>query len=227
MKSHYALSLKIDYYAGPPLKVERRGHSVWAQVSIGLSGEFDLLRWKEPPHVALANLRTDDLGAFAAFTRRYGVIAWERHDAGNLGFSSGTVSASRALQFRDALRNAWKGELDTHELMWGKSETKNPDVPLARLEAHPGGLSVYVQELWALTRLMFLRDWFDGRTKVCASPDCPAPYFLAVRKGQRFCSQRCAVLVNVRRFRERQAKRQTLKSKRRTRSGEYAKAKKA
>lgn len=41
--------------------------------------------------------------------------------------------------------------------------------------------------------------------KICANPDCPHPYFLQKRKGQIYCSHPCAVLINVRRFRERES----------------------
>lgn len=39
--------------------------------------------------------------------------------------------------------------------------------------------------------------------RMCENPDCPTPYFLEARKGQKYCSHKCAVLINVRRFRAR------------------------
>jgi hypothetical protein len=40
----------------------------------------------------------------------------------------------------------------------------------------------------ALDRLDDLRE----RTKRCSNPDCPAPFFIAVRKSQRYCTESCA-----------------------------------
>jgi hypothetical protein len=128
------------------------------------------------------------------------------------------VSTADAGRFRDYLRQAWKGNEEVLEQMLVDLR--------APLRVQPAGLEITVEDLWTLIRLLFLRDWLDGRAKVCDSPDCPAPYFLASRKGQKFCSQRCAVLVNVRRFRERQAKQQGLRRNRKGKRGKHAKAKK-
>jgi hypothetical protein len=60
-----------------------------------------------------------------------------------------------------------------------------------------------IRTLWqtpfeeALDRL----EKLTGRTKVCGNPDCPARYFIAQRKSQRYCSEACAGLF------QRQAKR--------------------
>ena len=68
------------------------------------------------------------------------------------------------------------------------------------------GIDIAVVDLWNLTRLLFLRDYSAGRTRVCSNPDCSSPYFLQQRRGQKYCTHKCAVLMNVRRFREREAK---------------------
>jgi predicted RNA-binding Zn ribbon-like protein len=60
--------------------------------------------------------------------------------------------------------------------------------------------------MWTVVRVAFLMDYKIGRIKVCGNPDCVTPYFVESRKGQEFCSHKCAVLINVRRFRERQSK---------------------
>lgn len=156
---------------------------------------FDLLRWKEPPHVALANLRPD-AKALSAFTRRYGVVS-DRQSSG-LRF----VTPSDVGRFRDYLQLAWRGDEKVIEQML-------VDVR-ASLQVRSTGVEVAVEDLWTLARLTFLQDKLAGRTQVCAAANtlyCPAPYFLAARKGQTFCSHRCAVLINVRRFRERESQR--------------------
>ncbi len=35
-------------------------------------------------------------------------------------------------------------------------------------------------------------DDLGERTKRCGNPDCPAPFFIAVRKSQRYCTESCA-----------------------------------
>lgn len=36
--------------------------------------------------------------------------------------------------------------------------------------------------------------WSRGLTKVCGNPECPAPYYIAQRKSQRYCGEQCADL---------------------------------
>jgi hypothetical protein len=81
----------------------------------------------------------------------------------------------------------------------------------AHIDVNPRGVEIAVHDLWDLARLLFLRDFAAGRTKVCANEDCGSRYFLEQRKGQKFCSHNCAVLINVRRFRSRQVKAQEKK----------------
>lgn len=140
----------------------------------------DLARTKEPPHVALANLLPDEK-SLAKFTRTYGVIAGD------------------ALHFRDILRKAWEGDRSMLEWM---SQRHNR----ASVYVESSGLRITADDAWEGACLLFLLDRQVGRAAKCASPDCPAPYFLRVRKGQKFCSHRCAVLVSVRKLRKRQQK---------------------
>lgn len=42
----------------------------------------------------------------------------------------------------------------------------------------------------------YLQSVIADRAKRCGSPDCPAPYFIAVKRWQKFCSEACAGPVN-------------------------------
>ena len=157
-----------------------------------IEGPFSFSRWKDPPHVALANLR-DEPAAALRFTRTYGVLAH-----GYKGGEAITIPVGQVFGFRNKLRRAWDGDeqammdiLNLQTFLW----------------VRPTGIEIVPEDLWTLVRVVFARDWWDERAKKCENPDCPAPYFLAVRKGQKFCSQKCAVLINVRHFREREAQR--------------------
>lgn len=216
MKSHYAITGAIRYYRTLPSQVELQSAKtiepeikdrlVWlaermassdaAVLVIGeatpIEGPFSFSRWKDPPHVALANLRDEPTSALR-FTRTYGVIAFDYNGEPR------TIPVIDLLRSRDKLRRAWDGDEEV------VLEILNS--PQAILLVRPGGIEIVVENLWTLVCVMFARDFWDERLKKCQSPDCPAPYFLPVRKGQKFCSQRCAVLINVRHFRERKSQR--------------------
>ena len=77
-----------------------------------------------------------------------------------------------------------------------------------RFSVGPKENELSIGSLRTLIEIFALQDCAAEKLGVCANPDCPARFFLKVRRGQNFCSHRCAVLINVRRFRERE-KRQT------------------
>lgn len=217
MRSQYAIRGAIRYYKRLPesVKVEHGrvyvADRVYAIEEEARPDQFDFRRWKEPPHLALANLRTEDVAAVMGFTRRYGVLTLHR----------GSFLPSDIGQFQNYLRQAWRGDGTALEQMW---------VDLtARFRVEPACLAIEVGDLWTLTRILFLHDWVDGRARVCAEsnePECPTPYFLAVRKGQKFCSDKCAWRANVRRFRERQDEEKANRATKSTKRGKHAKAKK-
>ena len=162
----------------------------------GGGAAFDVSSWKDEPHIALANLR-DDPKAVLWFTRTYGVLSWGKRK---------TVSVRGVLNYRDFLRRAWEGD---GERNWigPYNFFALPSVKDIWLITQPArGIELAVSALWPLIHVLFARDWAEKRIRKCVNPDCPAPYFRAVRKGQKFCSQSCGVLINVRRFREREAK---------------------
>lgn len=207
MGSHYAITSTIRYYRlatavevlpgrSPRLRLEPCPNS---------QAPFDVSRWKDAPHVALANLR-DEPEAVLRFTRTYGVL----RDLGRP--EARTVLVKQLLQFRDNLRAAWEGSWTDNFFALA--------ITHPALVAQPTGMVIAVNDPWTLVQVLFAQDWAEKRIRKCANPDCVAPYFRAVRKGQKFCSQKCAVLINVRHFRERGA---TRKAKR----GTHAKAKKA
>jgi hypothetical protein len=215
MKSHYAIMSTIRYYK-PPCDVDLLPgpHPRLCVTPVGGSGEpFDVSRWKDEPHVALANLRHEP-EAVLRFTRTYGVLAgdvssfreWPRD-------KRRTVPVREVLNYRESLRRAWEGETFNFFAFpaWHGAT-------LCGLQA--GGFLIAVEALWPLIQVMFIQDWSEKRIRKCANPDCPAPYFCAVRRGQKFCHQKCAVLINVRQFRARE-------TARKAKGGRYAKIEKA
>ena len=103
------------------------------------------------------------------------------------------------LHLQNALRKAWEGDKNTLAWLFRKHNR-------ASVYIEPSGMRLSADDAWEGACLFFLLYYQAGRIGKCASPDCPAPYFLRARRGQRFCSHRCAVLVSVRHLRQRQKK---------------------
>ena len=176
----------------------------------------DPRRWKDPPHVALANLgyASDRRGGVASekdivwFTERYGPLGVEGGaDTAALGEEPFWTKLEVFRWFQRNLREAWrkpdaslflnppgqdaKGMLG-YDLMRITCEAKN-----GRLELRPMTCADYIS-------ILLTRDLAAGCAKVCQNPKCVSPYFVAKRRDAKFCSHPCAVLVNVIKFRQRQ-----------------------
>jgi hypothetical protein len=46
--------------------------------------------------------------------------------------------------------------------------------------------------LGSFEQLMYFFQRISGRARHCPNPECPAPYFFAKKKGQRYCSAKCS-----------------------------------
>jgi hypothetical protein len=214
MRTHYAITSTIRYYKLPcDLSLLPGPHPRMRVTPIAsrdprywpLTRPVDVSRWADPPHVALANLR-DEPEAVLRFTRTYGLLVRPKRKAAS-------IPISEVLRIRDRLRYAWDKSVDLGDSFITSIKTTVTVWPHVRgLRA---GLAIRVEELGQLIGMMYTRDLWEGRARKCESADCPAPYFRAVRRGQKFCSQRCAVLINVRRFREREGARKAKTSKHR------------
>lgn len=208
MKSYYAYQVPIRYYNAPPKHVELHNGGLEVSDSPTLADLdrmkkrpfFDLRRWKELPHVALANLRPD-VNTLRAFTLRYGVVSARN----NTGICF--VAPRDVLRFQDYLRRAWKNDKNVVDQMQVDETVQlrfYGRLGSARLTDGEDRGDVAITDLWTLIRVFFLQDKLAGRVRVCPIDDCPAPYFIAERKDQKYCSHPCAVRENVRRFRKRQ-----------------------
>jgi len=194
----------IRYYRTLPSTVELRRADGKKPTRIdvtvnnpGIVQGFDFSRWKDAPHAALANLR-DEPEAVLRFIRTYGV------PARNYKGESIVLPVEDVLELRDVLRNAWEGRTYSPLLTTVDTETTLLIGPLIAQANSNAGIQIQVKNLATLIGLLFAQDYSEGRLKRCENPDCPAPYFRAIRKGQKFCSQKCGVLINVRHFRERE-----------------------
>ena len=211
MKSYYATQARIRYYGRLPNDIRKGSdevsgtgkYSVWGEGALQADWEaylesasdqpFNLAGRNEPAHVAFANMNLD-LDSLHAFGRKWGFVA------GDVDPETGRwITRPRDVgPFHRLLQRAWRGEPGAL-----KAIAKNLK---SRVDVSTSGIDIAIVDLMSLIRLMFLRDYAAGRAKVCENPACLSPYFLQQRKGQQYCTHQCAVLINVRRFRQRQTK---------------------
>ena len=101
-------------------------------------------------------------------------------------------------QQREALREIWRGNSDKlaevllpslHEI-YADPDPEGLWPPQLKVNWQSGEF-VYVprSEFQGAVHELFRRSQF---VKVCANPDCPAPYFIAHKRAQRYCEEPCA-----------------------------------
>lgn len=208
--SYYATTALIQYYGQVPTKFGKSEDGVWGtgikspvfgedafadwRVQLETANEkpFNLSGRKDRAHESFANMRLD-VDSLYVFTKRWGFLAGRNDERGGL-----SARLTDVEPFQTLLRQAWKN--DPQSLKKISKDVK------ARVDVSPRGIDIAVVDLRNLICLMFLRDHHTSKTAVCGNPDCYSPYFLRQRLGQKYCTHKCAVLMNVRRFREREAK---------------------
>jgi hypothetical protein len=164
----------------------------------------------------LANLR-DEAVSIERFARRWPHIA-EQPQSFPQGFSIGRKGTTlpKSLEYviglRNYVREIWTGGPDANALLTAffltsspitdlirPNSTSNnsvsipsfPLAPVGKFEAdwRRGGL-VYRPET-ELQEALYLMLQCSNRAKVCANPDCPAPYFIAKKPRELYCSTEC------------------------------------
>jgi hypothetical protein len=92
-----------------------------------------------------------------------------------------------ALRMRDIVRLIWRGESYANEylkaLLYG-----------TRVEFNwKRGQIIYMPEN-EFERAVYALFRNSSLAKVCGNPDCPAPFFIAGRRSQRYCGEDCAAV---------------------------------
>ena len=99
-------------------------------------------------------------------------------------------------QMREALREIWRGNSEKLTLvLFGSVYDVEPDPqalwpPQLKVDWQRGEF-VYVPRS-EFDRAVYRLFRSSALAKVCANPDCPAPYFIAGRTTQQFCSEKCS-----------------------------------
>lgn len=93
----------------------------------------------------------------------------------------------------EELRRDWEGRSVEEVFGWPKVS--------ARFSHSRNGLVINLvpRSTWAYLLLRLLMEKTNS-LRICRNKDCPAPYFVARRKDQRFCGSDCARLVTNRRW---------------------------
>ena len=160
--------------------------------------------------IELANLR-DEPAAFERFARRWPVFAYVEGDPSHnfVGFAYGEQPTrmppnlpKRFLltwQEREALRRIWRGDSDKltevllptpAEMMMDDSEWASAWNPQLKLDWQRGEFVYIPRNEFQKTLYELLRR--SAFVKLCANSNCPAPYFIADKTTQRYCSESCA-----------------------------------
>src|SRR5438270_1112826 len=105
------------------------------------------------------------------------------------------------------LRLAWRGDLASINQI---ERTVQTELQLRILAIHRGQPVFVTRDLSKFLLLLFLIDYQQGKTKICMNAACASPYFVQERKDQQYCTRRCAVLINVHRYRQRALRDQRL-----------------
>src|SRR5579875_227048 len=222
MKSYYAIETPLRYYGFVPVETEVGENESDLFIDGRLELKSDISRWKTMPHKRHANLPvsfgltrlTSDIGrsdrpsllaanrpsleAMDMFIKEYGLL-----DAQTTSDEEGnTYFRQSAMGFeicQHTLQEAWKGTAQGLKNVRRQVQKKLRVTPIVEAEH----VNFMTEQLWPFICMLFLRDYAAGITAICKIPDCPRkPYFLRAREGQIYCSHECAVLANVRRFRE-------------------------
>lgn len=212
MKSYYAVQAAIRYYSPPKQKQWREPphlHFVNLQLDTPDAWRavlaFDhlygpLLREHVRMKPEMRRISDKAPHLTAEEREQWKTVA----SKGEFGFSvNEDVRIEKDIQ--ELLRRAWHEEaLAIEALQYGVSHHAQQETygPLeVKVVGGVAGVELYARDLWSFIRVAFLADHSACKTRVCENSDCPAPYYLAARRGQKFCSHKCAVLINVRRFR--------------------------
>lgn len=199
-KSYYSLNARLTPNWSLPdpgsvtLKAGKRGGILRGELG---SEKARIARWKDPPHVALANLGWPAPGhapreeQMRWFVERYGPLD---EDLPWIPGQEFWLTLDEFRHHQEGLRRAWRGR-DLKLL---------PIVPtIVGWKTRRGR---FVLEALPLSYLCLLlaRDIAEGRAKICRAPDCSAPYFVAHWRAAKFCSHRCAVRIAQRNLRKKQ-----------------------
>ncbi len=200
-KRHYEMTNEVRpgwTLPGGPIVVEK-------DALLGLSGPDRPVpaRWKQPPHVAFANMNFD-IDSVKSFTRTYGPPILDMAQLPEEPGEQFEVNMFSVGQMQDRLRRAWRAR-DAKALWFPRGGEELAIYYVAMTWSAPG-MVIAPADVWTYMRLLLTRDIEAKLARMCASPKCPEPFFVAGRTNQDFCRNpkyQCGNAEMQRRWRER------------------------
>jgi len=145
------------------------------------------------------------------FTKRYGVLRLddvetvEPPDEKPIPRDRFLISCDQWLKRQNRFRDYWRAGRDRDKLAKQISEELGLDRTKGGvdLQVRPGtrGLELRLEagDLWQALCLMLIG--LADRLRVCQNESCPSsPFFIAIRRDQKFCDENCSRLVANRRW---------------------------
>jgi hypothetical protein len=209
-------------------------------------GRVNTSLWREPPHVALANLRSNSLitelptalalparidpASLKLFFNTYGLAVKPWVGEGKL-YKADPIALDK-LQF--VLRSAWRNDPVAYEIMAGGDEDlesvgylkanassaewiksgwpRRHRFPVDLTDVHASisgtlvplsnSMELVITGLRSLLSWQFLHDCWKGGLCICSNNECFTPYFVQRRKGQKYCSHDCAMVIATGNYRK-------------------------
>lgn len=174
------------------------------------SKRIDPAQWSCGPHESLANVRCYDTAKVPqVFTTLAAAGLTDTNEMEGFLMSYGVLVARLNGKRFDERSVDFAAKQRLLRLAWRRDPSALKEIRaqiMDGLEAKPalskdGTVEFKTENLWFFLCLRFLQDYEAGLTKICARTDCEHPYFVQKRRGQNYCSRRCAVLSGVRRLR--------------------------
>jgi hypothetical protein len=144
------------------------------------------------------------------FTKRHGVL--HKHDVEwftpeEIAGDRFCIHCAQWLESQQLFRTEWtrKGRAD-EGLAKALADRINPKSRAGRAvkafvrPGKSGGFQLELRPDDLLGALWLAFIEFSARTRKCRNPTCAAPYFLASRRDQKFCDEKCSRLVANRRW---------------------------
>jgi len=221
MKSGNAKPISVLYQGVAPTTIQWANHGLIVPLKEGpppgaVSGPdfvrfvdgaaVDQMRWRDPAHLAFANLDIQSRSRVESFIRSFGISGHffnKDRDSGQW-----FIDPDFIRKYQKRLRKAWDGQLGQ---LWFHPRSVTVDARGERLV-------LVVRDLWTLICIGLLLD--RERAKVCEHIGCRfLRYFLKARRDQQFCSKSCRALHNMQAWRAnaRNRKRERMQRRRRRR----------
>jgi hypothetical protein len=142
----------------------------WANLSFDQSRAIERLK-KHHPEI-LSTIDDYTLALLQGQLR----MAWDAPDQRHRDWC---LYQMRDYLYQSSAREEWLRQHDSTGRIASKQPAGyqfGPPPPITKLEAV----------------LVYLQSRIGDRTKHCGYEDCPTPYFIAVKRWQKFCSEKCA-----------------------------------